>query len=158
MGMRSRPQEAAALRRVSAQRVVTSIMATRRKIPHGERMHPAQEFLVEYGGFSFAYRLLVGFPRFLPRLGDSLEDPTVDLRLKAKECGMDGDGQAEEGLDSRRLVVTERPFCFHDGQPAGQGYADVHGDKRYRVRSGVLAGLVYERCDRDRSVFVLLVS
>ena len=110
-------------------------------------MHPAQEFFVEYGGFSFAYRLLVGFPRFFPRLGDTLEDPTVDLRRQAKEGGMDRDGQAEERLDSGRLVVTERPFCFHDGQPAGQRNADVHGDKRYRVRSGILAGLVYERCD-----------
>ena len=33
----------------------------RRKIPHGERMYAAQKFFMEYSGFSFAYRLLVGF-------------------------------------------------------------------------------------------------
>ena len=70
-----------------------------------------------------------------------------NTHVVAKECGVDGNGQAEESLDSRRLVVTERSLGFHGGQPAGQGYADVHGNKRYRVCSGIVAGAIYERCD-----------
>ena len=56
-------------------------------------------------------------------------------------------GQAKKGLDSRRLVVTERSLRFHNGQPSTERYADVHGNKRYRVRSGIVAGPIYERCD-----------
>ena len=121
--------------------------SARRKIADGERMHAAQELFMEYGSLSFAYRLLVGFPRFFARLSNSLEDATVNIRLKAKECGVDGNGQAEESFDSRRLVVTERSLGFHNGQPAAERYADVHGDKHCRVRSGILAGPIYERCD-----------
>ena len=48
-----------------------------------------------YGAVSMpACRILVRFPRFFSRLGNSLEDSTIDLRRQAKECSMDGDGQA----------------------------------------------------------------
>ena len=83
--------------------------SARRKIADGERMHAAQELFMEYGSLSFAYRLLVGFPRFISRAwATPLRMRPSIFALRPKNAAWTGTGRLRRAsiVDASRRYGT----------------------------------------------------